>query len=377
MGAPFKIPIFQMIVNNDDQAILKADKAGVVSNYAAGTNLVPSTAGHLFKLEREFPWIEVNTLQLLAAATRVRKQVWATAVKQVSTFVATSLTATKGDVFRIVVDSLDKTPTAYQNIPLEKRYQISRDIADGTPTAQVTTVTVTGTNGNIVLTLDGVDYAEAFATNIDTTIDNWDATHTAAMAAKGITITNTATTIIFTATTAGEPFGVVTSANSTGDMAGAVVATTANISGGEQAIVRDMAAVINADSNAAVVATYADVTLTLTAKNFRESFVLYHPTITGTFATGTPAVDWVNDYENLKTKQWVTNLDFDRNAEYYPEKGAKYNGYYFKFDWTQDTGGHTVPGQKATTGESTAIVYCKQGLALDTALDAFATDMNV
>jgi hypothetical protein len=260
---------------------------------------------------------------------------------------------------------------------LEKRYQISETITDGTPTAQVTTVTVSGTTGNIVLTLDGVNYSEAFASNIDTTIDNWDSTHTAALSALGIDITNTATTLVFTADTAGEPFNAITDSASTGDMAGAVVATTANISGGEQAIVRNMANVINADANAAVVATYADITLTLTGKNFGESFVLYHPTVEGVFAIGTAAANWTNDYENLKNYQWVVDLDFDRNAEYYPEKGAKYNSYYFRTNWTQDTGGHTIPGLKEQTGESIFIVYVKQGIDLDTAMDAFATDMNV
>ena len=376
MGAPFKLPVFQMIVNNVDQAVLKADKVGVISDYAAGTNLVPSTATHLFKVEKEMPWIYVNKLQLLSAAVRVRKQVWATAVKQISTLVVSDLTASEGDVFRIVTDALDKTPVAYQNIPLEKRYQISKDIADATPVAQVTTVTVAGASGTLVLTLNGTNYSEAFDTNVDTTIDNWDATHTAAMTALGITITNTATTIIFTATTAGEPFGVITDDAST-TMTGTAVATTPNTSGGEQAIARNMMDVINADSNASVVATYDDVTLTLTAKEFATSFELFHPNVEGVYATGTPAVNWVNDYENLKNYQWAVNVDFDLNAEYYPEKGTKYNSYYFKFDWTQDTGGHTVPGLKAVTGESTAIIYVKQGIALDTALDAFTTDMNV
>ena len=373
----FKMPIFQYVINEDLQAVLKADKVGVITAYAGGTNLVPSTATHLFKLDGELDWIHVNKLIELSSAVRVRKQVWATAVKQISTLVVSSVVATKGDVFRVVTDSFDKTPTAYQNIPLEKRYQISKTIADDTPVAQVTTVTVTGTNGNIVLTLDGVDYSEVFATNIDTTIDNWDATHTAALSALGIDITNTATTIIFTADTAGEPFNAVTSANSTGDMAGAVVATTPNTSGGEQAIVQDMAAVINADLNSFVVATTSDVTLTLTAKNYGETFELFHPDITGVLATGTPAVNWTNDYENLKNYQWVADIDFDRNEEYFPRKGTKYNSYYFEFTSTSDLGGHTVPGETSKTAKSVVIIYCKQGLTLDTALDAFTTDMNV
>ena len=280
MGAPFKLPVFQMIVNNDDQAVLKADKAGTITDYGALTDLLPGTAGHLFKLEREFPWIDVTNLQLLAAATRVKKEVWATAVKQIATMTITAAAGgKKGDVFRLVTNSFDKTPTAYQNIPLEKRYQLHVDCADAT------------------------------------------------------------------------------------------------------AVGASIAAVINADENSPVTAVAAAGVVTLTQKNFREYTAAYvgdnADGWTSAWAVTTPATDWINDYENLKNYQWVTDLDFDRNAEYFPEKGAKYNSYYFKFDWTQDTGGHTVPGQKATTGESTAIVYVKQGIALDTALDALATDMNV
>jgi len=372
----FKMPQFQYIVNEDFQAVLKADKVGVISNYAGGTDLDPTLATHLFKLEGEHDWFKATQLNLLSAALRVRKQVWATAVKQISTFVATAVTATKGDVFRIVVDGLDKTPTAYQNIPLEKRYQLSKDVVDGSPQAQVTTITMTGTTGTLALDLDGVNYSVAFNASIDQTTDDFRTTHAAALLLKDIVVTDTATEVVFTANTAGNPHNLPTDA-STGDIVGAVVATTPNISGGEQSIVQNMAAVINADDNAAVVATYDDVTLTLTAKNFRESFNLYTSAIAGTFATGTPAVDWVNDYENLKTKQWVADLDFDRNAEYFPQKGAKYNSYLYEIISEQDTGGHTVPSQVAVQAKTQFMVFVKQGLTLDTALDAMATDMNV
>jgi hypothetical protein len=114
----------------------------------------------------------------------------------------------------------------------------------------------------------------------------------------------------------------------------------------------------------------------ITLTNVAAGTVVYH-TAEDTSVTTVEATDWVNDYENLKNIQWAGNIDFDRNAEYFPQKGQKYNSYFFKVDWTQNTGGLSVAGQKSVTGESTFIVYCKQGLALDTALDAFATDMNV
>jgi hypothetical protein len=297
----FKIPLFQYIINNDSQATLKADKAGTISNYAAGTDLSPADATHLFAVEGELGWVGGDKLTLLAASTRIRKQVWAAAVKGIKAYTVSSTAAAAGDVFRIVYDSFDKSPTAYQNIPLEKRYQIS--------------------------------------------------------AAKASTAT----------------------------------------------IVANMAAVINADANAPVIA-YAghnnaatptqddSAKLVLVAKDERVTFDLYsskiaftavaagttvYHTAEDTSAVTVASSNSVNDYENLKNKQWVTDLDFDRNAEYFPEKGAKYNSYFFEVNWTQDTGGDSVPGQVAVSGKSQFMFYVKQGLALDTAMDAMTTDMNV
>jgi hypothetical protein len=296
----FKIPLFQYIINNDSQATLKADKAGTISNYAAGTDLSPANAAHLFAVEGELGWVGADKLTLLAASTRIRKQVWAAAVKGIKAYTVSSTSAAAGDGFRIVYDSFDKSPTAYQNIPLEKRYQIS--------------------------------------------------------AAKSSIAT----------------------------------------------VVANMVAVINADANAPVIA-YAgfnnaspiqddSAKIVLVAKDERVTFDLYsskiaftavaagatvYHTVEDTSVTTVASSNSVNDYENLKNKQWVTDVDFDRNAEYFPEKGAKYNSYYFEVNWTQDTGGDSVPGQVAVSGKSQFMFYVKQGLALDTAMDAMTTDMNV
>lgn len=297
----FKLPLFHYVINEDFQAVLKADKAGTISNYAANTDLSPANAAHLFKLEGEFDWVRATQLVELTSQVRVLKQAWADAVLQTSAYTVSTVTVAAGDVFRIVWDSFDLTPTAFQNIPLEKRYQVSK------------------------------------------------------------AITNSAANIVV-----------------------------------------EMAKVINADPNAPVVA-YAgfdnaspdqddSAKLVLVAKSKRTKFQLYssviaftevaagttvYHTAEDTSATTAVAVDFVNDYEILKSQQWVTDLDFDRNAEYFPQKGAKYNSYYFEVDWTQNTGGHSVPGQTAVTGRSMFKIYVKQGLALDTALDAMTTDMNV
>ena len=274
----FKIPMFQYLVNSADQAILKASKAGVVSDYGGATNLVPATADHLFRVEKELPWFSVTQLALLAAATRVRKTVYAAPVKQIATWTITAAAGgAKGDSFRLITNSFDLTPTVFQNVPVEKRYQLSVACTD----------------------------AAAVAANI--------------------------------------------------------------------------AAVINADENAPVTAVAAAAVVTLTNKNNNEFTNAYveNTAWSGVFAVTTPASPGVNGYDQLKNIQWNTDLDFDRNAEYYPAVGGQYNSYYFEVNWSQDTGGHSVPGQAATSGKSQFVIYVAAGIALDTALDAFATDMNV
>lgn len=299
----FKIPMFQMLVNNDDQAILKADLAGTVSNYGAGTNLDPTNAAHLFRLEKELPWFAGTQLTLLAAATRVRKTAYAAAVKQVSAYTITSAAAAKGDTFRITVDSFDLTPTVYQNIPTEKRYQIPRAC---TTVAQVI-------------------QAMADAINAD---DNSEV-----IAYVG--------------------FNNVTPVQDDSDKL-----------------------VLEAKNTRVFFKLYPGTDSPLTWTDVAAGQTVYH-TAEDTNSTTAVAVDSINAYENLKNIQWVTDLHFDRNAEYYPEVGATYNSYYWEIDWTQDTGGHSVPGQAAVSGKSQFVVYAKVGTALDTALDAFATDVNV
>jgi len=299
-----KIPLFQYLVNNDNQAVLKADKAGTISDYAGGTNLLPGTATHLFRLEKELPWIKATQLVELESAVRVRKSVWVDAVEKIGAYTVVSTTASKGDVFRLVTNSLDLTPTVFQNIPTEKRYQLGSDC---TTKVEIVAAIVAAINA--------------------------------------------------------DPDAPVTAVAGFDDSGGT---TTQND--------EDKVILLNKNKR-----EYTNMYVggadpfTITALNVGTD-VAY---VANTAYTTVNASDYVNDYETLKNVQWVTDLHFDRNAEYYPEQGAKYNSYYFEVDWEQDTGGDSVPGQKAVTGNSKFIVYVKQGTALDTAMDAFATDMNV
>ena len=83
-----------------------------------------------------------------------------------------------------------------------------------------TTLTVSGTNGNLVITIDGVDYTEAFATSATVTAGNFVTNEAAGiLAAADVVVTNPAgADLQFVSNTSGRVF-TISSENSTGDMA--------------------------------------------------------------------------------------------------------------------------------------------------------------
>lgn len=137
----FRIPEKQIIVNNDSQVVLLED-----DGTAYADNDVSSSAGG-FILEgflNEVIW----TTAAVAAANSNREgkmsyiRPWSGTDKMVKFTAAAGVTAKvgytvtagsgakKGDTYRLVVDSLDLTPTEYQNRPVEKRYQLGVDCAN-------------------------------------------------------------------------------------------------------------------------------------------------------------------------------------------------------------------------------------------------------
>lgn len=107
-----------------------------------------------------------------------------------------------------------------------------KEVADG-GIAQVATITVSAVtsalSGNLVIRWNGTNYSQAERVNAATTIDDWYATHAATFARHGITITETNSTIVMTATKAGMPFNAPTipSANSGTASVAATTATAA------------------------------------------------------------------------------------------------------------------------------------------------------
>ena len=151
----FKIPLYQYVINSDEQAVLLADKAGVVAPYGELTDLLPTDASHLFKVEGELGWIAAPDLVLLDTAVRVRKETASAGIKQVVTVTITSTTAAAGDVFRIVTSMPSLEVTAYQNIPLEKRYQIAVDCASADEIADAIVASISADTNALVAASKG------------------------------------------------------------------------------------------------------------------------------------------------------------------------------------------------------------------------------
>lgn len=122
-------------------------------------------------------------------------------------------------IWKALFDSAATTPTANQI----KRIAL----ANGT-VAQVDTVTLTGTSGTANINVDGVNYLATFNSTLTQTATDFDTTHSAALTARGITVTSSGATVIFTAAVAGQPHLVVAPANVSGNLAGSVANTTAN-----------------------------------------------------------------------------------------------------------------------------------------------------
>jgi hypothetical protein len=283
----FRIPEKQMIVNAASQLrVLKYDTTGTYVDIAT-----PAAATDGFFLEGFAQPILFKNLKAYDGANlRIKAQAAVAAAKQVATFTCNAVVGNAaGETFRILWDSIDKTPTEFQNVPLEKRYQVST---------------------------------------------------------KAANVPNNATAI---------------------QIATAIVAS------------------INADKNAPVTAANGGTAVvTLTAKDAGIIFTLYPKDpaqaglITGTFAVTTPASNGVNNYDNIKSINWANNVDFDRNAEYFPAFGATYKSYKFVLNSTplQGAGGidltSVIPNNSLTEFQ----LWIQTGLTLITTMDLVVADAN-
>lgn len=131
-----KIPVKQIIVNDDSQVVLKEDDG---TAYADG-DVTPSAGG--FILEGFLSLVLGSQLVLLKAATRIIKDTPSAGAAETAAYTITAASGVAaGTIFRVVTDSIDLTPTEFQNRPNEKRYQTS----DATTTAATTVAELVAT----------------------------------------------------------------------------------------------------------------------------------------------------------------------------------------------------------------------------------------
>jgi len=106
-------------------------------------------------------------------------------------------------------------------------------VGDTTTTAQVDTITLTGTSGTANVTVaGGLTKLVTFNTSLTQTAADFVTAHAAAYAAEGITVSSISADIFFVATVAGVPFDSPVIASTTGNLAGTIVNTIANKSAG-------------------------------------------------------------------------------------------------------------------------------------------------
>lgn len=123
----FNIPVKEIIVNADSQVRLLASATGAA--FDGSTNITPTSGG--FILEGFLGPILGSQVQVLSGTTRIRKTAFSAGVTAKVAYAITAASGAKaGDTYRVVTDSLDLTPTEYQNRPTEKRYQLSVDCAN-------------------------------------------------------------------------------------------------------------------------------------------------------------------------------------------------------------------------------------------------------
>lgn len=127
----FVIPMHQYIINNDAQAQLLASKAGADPvPYGATVDLSPAVPGSLFSMFGELDWIDAPNLVLLAATERIIEEASAAPVLEesshtISGTIDSSNIVPAGTVFRVITSEPSLEDVAFQNIPLEKRYQVA------------------------------------------------------------------------------------------------------------------------------------------------------------------------------------------------------------------------------------------------------------
>jgi hypothetical protein len=130
-------------------------------------------------------------------------------------------------LWKLLIDNCSTTPTLGTHI---KKIDInSTTYLTTAGVKQKQTATMTGTSGTANLLINGINYLATFTTDLTTTCANFVTSHAAALLLRKITCTSSTNTIILESTIPGMTVNTVTVTNATGNLAGSVAATTANV----------------------------------------------------------------------------------------------------------------------------------------------------
>ncbi len=130
---------------------------------------------------------------------------------------------------RIVIDIDSATIAASQFTDIN-----STTYLDTAAVAEVDTVTLTGTAGTANITFNGTAYLATFDTSLTITATNFVTSHAATILARmnKVVVTSSGADVIFTAGIQGAPQTTSAAVNATGNLAGSVAETTANVATG-------------------------------------------------------------------------------------------------------------------------------------------------
>jgi len=106
---------------------------------------------------------------------------------------------------------------------------------DAAAVKQKATVTLTGSSGTANININGVDYLATFDSDLATTATNFVSSHAATVAARfgKLAVTADGDDVVIEAGIAGQALQAPTIANASGNLAGSVAATTANVATGD------------------------------------------------------------------------------------------------------------------------------------------------
>lgn len=137
----FNIPVKEIIVNDDSQVVLLEDDG---TAYADNDVVADTSGGFILDgLINEVIWAS-RTLALTktpkggknayirfyTGSDCMLKTAYSAGTAEIAAYTVTAAGGAKaGDTYRLVIESLDLTPTEYQNRPIEKRYQLSVNCA--------------------------------------------------------------------------------------------------------------------------------------------------------------------------------------------------------------------------------------------------------